>query len=180
MEIGVTIPAHLHHTGEARFEGTQIDRCIAPIVEALNVGLVRTDASCCGHGKGPGEIVLHDGRVLTLARSNGSEPTTQPTSIDIDDDCCTVSLRFGGQAHKIVVNYPRQAIEAVAIMLYEKHAVAAQAQAERDELADALRFYAEPNRYIDYRSCPPTVMADGGSRARTALGKPDDVEAEDG
>lgn len=43
-----------------------VDRCIATIVLALNnVGLT-TVASCCGHGKCPGNIALADGREIII------------------------------------------------------------------------------------------------------------------
>lgn len=48
------------------FKIKPIDRCIAPIVSALVEGGVDTAASCCGHGKGPGNILLHDGRALLV------------------------------------------------------------------------------------------------------------------
>lgn len=44
-----------------------VDPCIAPIVQALNAGEVPTVASCCGHGKRPGSIILEDGRELIIA-----------------------------------------------------------------------------------------------------------------
>lgn len=43
-----------------------VDRCIAPIVRALNREGIYTVASCCGHGKIPGSIVLEDGRELLV------------------------------------------------------------------------------------------------------------------
>ena len=43
-----------------------IDYCIHRIVAALNAGGIRTVASCCGHGKLKGNIVLEDGRVLII------------------------------------------------------------------------------------------------------------------
>ena len=43
-----------------------IDYCIHKIVAALNAGGVRTVASCCGHGKMKGNIILEDGRMLTI------------------------------------------------------------------------------------------------------------------
>lgn len=44
-----------------------IDRCIAPIVAALNRGGIATTACCCGHGDGPGSIFLGDGRSIVIA-----------------------------------------------------------------------------------------------------------------
>lgn len=43
-----------------------IDRCIADLVEALNKAGYATVASCCGHGKMPGNIALADGRELFI------------------------------------------------------------------------------------------------------------------
>ena len=46
-----------------------IDYCIHQIVAALNAGGIRTVGSCCGHGKMKGNILLEDGRMLTIQRS---------------------------------------------------------------------------------------------------------------
>lgn len=43
-----------------------IDLCIADIVAALNAANITTEASCCGHGKIPGSIILTDGRELKI------------------------------------------------------------------------------------------------------------------
>ena len=47
-------------------EPVGIDSCIASIVEALNKSGIRTIASCCGHGKINGSIILADGRELLI------------------------------------------------------------------------------------------------------------------
>lgn len=44
-----------------------VDRCIVDIVTALNNAGAYTIACCCGHGKRPGNIALHDGRELVIA-----------------------------------------------------------------------------------------------------------------
>lgn len=44
-----------------------IDECLKPLIEALNNAGVKTIASCCGHGKQPGNIALADGRELIIA-----------------------------------------------------------------------------------------------------------------
>ena len=36
-----------------------IDKCIAPIVRALNNGGILTGISCCGHGEGDGAIMIY-------------------------------------------------------------------------------------------------------------------------
>jgi tRNA(Phe) wybutosine-synthesizing methylase Tyw3 len=64
--LEVTVPAHLSYTGEARRKKIGIDRCIAPIVKALNDAGIVTVSSCCGHGKRPGDIALADGRELII------------------------------------------------------------------------------------------------------------------
>jgi len=43
-----------------------LDECIADLVIALNNAGFRTVASCCGHGKQPGSIILADGRELLI------------------------------------------------------------------------------------------------------------------
>lgn len=43
-----------------------VDECIAPIAQALNDAGIETTASCCGHGKLLGNIVLKDNRVLEI------------------------------------------------------------------------------------------------------------------
>lgn len=43
-----------------------IDYCIADIVAALNAANITTSASCCGHSVIDGNIMLEDGRVLTI------------------------------------------------------------------------------------------------------------------
>jgi hypothetical protein len=65
----VTIPATLSHTGTSYKKQAKIDKCIAPLVRALeNTGLLMT-ASCCGHGKTNGQINLQDGRTLIITPS---------------------------------------------------------------------------------------------------------------
>jgi hypothetical protein len=66
VTLRVPIPADLSHTGKTRWALKPVDRCIAEIVEALIAGGVLTAASCCGHGKGPGSIILQDGRELVI------------------------------------------------------------------------------------------------------------------
>lgn len=58
------------HETLVRIAGGQpefVDDCIAPLVDALNHSGIRTVASCCGHGRVLGNIVLADGRELFIA-----------------------------------------------------------------------------------------------------------------
>jgi hypothetical protein len=64
--LRVPIPANLSYTKKSRWEEKGIDRCIAPIIQALNDAGIYTASCCCGHGKGDGTIILHDGRILTI------------------------------------------------------------------------------------------------------------------
>lgn len=66
VEMEVPIPAYLSHTGEFRWDRKGIDSCIAPIIAALNTAGIYTANCCCGHGKAPGTIFLHDGRTLVV------------------------------------------------------------------------------------------------------------------
>lgn len=65
--LPLTIPAYLSYTSKERIKDCSIDACIAPIVKALNDGGIITIACCCGHKRGPGSIVLSDGRELIVA-----------------------------------------------------------------------------------------------------------------
>ena len=62
-----------------------IDWCIHQIVAALNAGGVRTVASCCGHGKMDGNIILEDGRVLIIRKMKAdlkAEEASAETTLD--------------------------------------------------------------------------------------------------
>jgi hypothetical protein len=71
----VPIPASCSHTGEFRWALKPIDRCIAPLVSALNSAGLYTGGACCGHGKSNGCISMHDGTVLTITKV---DPATMP------------------------------------------------------------------------------------------------------
>lgn len=66
VDLIVPIPAELSHTGQFRWAIKPIDRCIANLVKALNGAGIYTAGCCCGHGKGDGSIILHDGRELII------------------------------------------------------------------------------------------------------------------
>jgi hypothetical protein len=65
--VRVWIPADLSHDGKGYYKVVGIDACITSIVKALNDAGIVTRASCCGHGKRPGNIALADGRELIIA-----------------------------------------------------------------------------------------------------------------
>jgi len=48
-----------------------VDFCISDIVAALNAANIVTMASCCGHGKQNGSVLLKDGRELVVSSKNG-------------------------------------------------------------------------------------------------------------
>lgn len=66
MSIRLKVVADLSHSGKEFWRYWAIDRCIADIVKALQEAGIDMRGSCCGHGRGPGEIVLQDGRVLRI------------------------------------------------------------------------------------------------------------------
>ena len=47
-----------------------IDFCIADIIAALNAANIPTVASCCGHKKMDGSIVLSDGREIIIKQGD--------------------------------------------------------------------------------------------------------------
>ena len=52
--------------GEIRDGIADVDRCLAPLVRALNEGGITTKGCCCGHGITTGHISLSDGRILAI------------------------------------------------------------------------------------------------------------------
>lgn len=64
--IEVTIPNDLSYTGKERKAVKKIDKCIAPIIRALELGGIKMRSSCCGHEKHDGKIHLQDGRILII------------------------------------------------------------------------------------------------------------------
>ena len=66
INVLVKIPADLSCTGFSKFKFCSIDKCIAPLIEALQKGAIDMRGSCCGHDKSFGEIHLEDGRMLII------------------------------------------------------------------------------------------------------------------
>lgn len=72
---GDTVTVAVHVDARISFEGVQViknkpvDRCIAPIVLALDRAGIFMLGSCCGHGERPGEILLSDGRMLVITQT---------------------------------------------------------------------------------------------------------------
>lgn len=77
VRVRVKISADLSHTGEAYFNEVWIDRCIAPIVDALQKAGIDMRGSCCGHGEGVGEINLQDGRDIYIFDAPNDPPTKE-------------------------------------------------------------------------------------------------------
>ena len=63
---GDTIEVVVDHVGEIREGIVDVDRCIAPIIKALNGAGIATEGCCCGHGDVTGHITLSDGRILGI------------------------------------------------------------------------------------------------------------------
>lgn len=83
VEMEVTIPAHLSHTGEARTKVIGVDACIAQLVAALNAGGITTVASCCGHGHLPGNVILADDTWLTLLTREQAQALNASIGVNI-------------------------------------------------------------------------------------------------
>lgn len=60
------VPVNLAHPREDGVVSAGVDKCIAPLVQALNDAGVQTLSACCGHDHRPGYIGLEEGRVLTI------------------------------------------------------------------------------------------------------------------
>ena len=64
--VEVKISADLSHTGKSFWKEAKIDTCVSDLVSALQLASIDMRASCCGHGKTHGEILLQDGRKLII------------------------------------------------------------------------------------------------------------------
>jgi hypothetical protein len=64
--VRVRIPVDLATGGRAKWKRMRIDACIAPLVRALQEAGINMRGSCCGHGRGCGDIHLQDGRMLVI------------------------------------------------------------------------------------------------------------------
>ena len=65
-DMRVWVPADLSNTWEARWRVMGVDSCISDIVRALQEGGINMRSSCCGHDKDFGNIILQDGRILSI------------------------------------------------------------------------------------------------------------------
>ena len=61
---GNTVKMELPIVGDFRQGIADIDKCLAPIIKALNDGGVLTTGCCCGHGEIMGYIHLANGKYL--------------------------------------------------------------------------------------------------------------------
>lgn len=86
VHVNVLIPAELACSGAAYRRDMLIDRCIAPLVDALQKGGIDMNSSCCGHGKHEGHISLQDGRLLLVLDKSRAD------KYFVDRPACIVSL----------------------------------------------------------------------------------------
>lgn len=71
--VRVKITAERSHTDKAYYRDMPIDKCIAPIVRALQEGGIDMNGSCCGHGRCEGGIILADGRELIILEAEDAK-----------------------------------------------------------------------------------------------------------
>lgn len=55
----VPIPSDLSFNGRFRWAIKLVDSCLAEIISDFNVMGIYTSGCCCGHGRGPMEIMFH-------------------------------------------------------------------------------------------------------------------------
>ena len=71
IKVRVKVPARLSYTKHDRWKMTEIDSCIAGLVELLQDGGINMESSCCGRGKN-GCIDLCDGHRLIVVPNDCS------------------------------------------------------------------------------------------------------------
>jgi hypothetical protein len=75
----VWVCAEDSHTGAGRWADKAVDACLADQVNALNAAGRLTRTCCCGHGKGGGAIVLHDGTEIPITPNAEQQPRREAT-----------------------------------------------------------------------------------------------------
>ena len=65
-KMWLKVSSDLSYNGKERWKFTGIDSCISSLVGKLQKSGVDMRSSCCGHGKGPGNILLQDGRKIII------------------------------------------------------------------------------------------------------------------
>jgi len=99
--VKVKIPADLSHTGKIHWKRMPIDKCIAPIVKALQEGGIDMRGSCCGHNERNGYITLQDKRVLIIKK----EESGYLIPADLVDDEAAIEEKLEGRGGKWKWNY---------------------------------------------------------------------------
>ncbi len=72
VPVRLKIEAQHSKTGKERYDYVHIDRCIAPMVEKLQKAGLEPVASCCGHNRAMGDILLKSGKVLIICHDADS------------------------------------------------------------------------------------------------------------
>lgn len=102
IDIRVPVPARCSHTGEFRWAVKPVDRCLARLVVALNAAGALTSGACCGHGKGPGSILLHDRTEIHVPQKEDSDQLDGEGDVvdgDVDRGVAGQPKRKVTQAH---------------------------------------------------------------------------------
>ena len=82
--VEVTIPADLSCTGESYRKKMQIDKCLAPLIRAMDRRGIATRGCCCGHGERPGSIMMGDGTEIALPmRPETKDPTSESVGAEM-------------------------------------------------------------------------------------------------
>ena len=73
----------ISYTGKRYWQSQPVDKCLAPFVRMLNDSGLLTKACCCGHGRAPGGILLHNGDMITFPTcKNYKTCATEPCAAD--------------------------------------------------------------------------------------------------
>lgn len=115
VPVEVTVMAGLAHEGRDTRKVKPIDRCIVPIVKALDEAGIYMTGSCCGHDKRTpaggyemGEIRLADGRIIHIQRDPGVWTMSASTEVPVGENTAlaehvTVRTRYVGQHLRVLL-----------------------------------------------------------------------------
>jgi hypothetical protein len=66
IDVGCEIPSGYSHTRKRHKKICSIDKCLAPLIRALQAAKIVTTGCCCGHGECDGTVVFEDGTRLIV------------------------------------------------------------------------------------------------------------------
>lgn len=128
-------------------DGVWCDPCLVPLIRALNAGGISTVASCCGHGRITGSIILRDDQhliIMTRQEADAYYATLPPEGINGPNEADAPAL--GSPEWDAMVRENMRPIAASGVTVEE---FAENAQALSRAMLDAPATQPDPDGGVD-------------------------------